>query len=92
LFIFNIIFTHLSFSFLSVSVEGARAAPKAVVRVLTMFANGFTVDTGPFRAFNDPANKVEREREMSIELMELIYLIELILIELIDSWIDRLVV
>jgi UBX domain-containing protein 1 len=39
-------------------VEGAKAAPKEVVRVLTMYADGFTVDSGPFRLFSDPANKV----------------------------------
>ncbi len=31
--------------------------PKEVVRVLAMYADGFTVDDGPFRPFADPANK-----------------------------------
>ncbi len=39
-------------------VEGAKPVPKDVVRVLTMYADGFTVDAGPFRLFSDPANKV----------------------------------
>jgi len=39
-----------------VAVEGAPLPPKQVVRVLSMYDDGFTVDDGPFRPFADAAN------------------------------------
>lgn len=38
-------------------VEAAPQPEQQVVRVLTMYDDGFTVDQGPFRPFSDPANK-----------------------------------
>lgn len=37
--------------------EGEKKREQPVVRVLTMYEDGFTVDKGPFRSFTDPANK-----------------------------------
>lgn len=50
-------FTGTGVSLTGEQVQGNKAPPKPVTRILTMYEDGFTVDDGPFRAFDDPANK-----------------------------------
>lgn len=39
------------------AAEGISPASGLPKRVITMYANGFTIDDGPFRSLDDPANK-----------------------------------